>query len=260
MSRVIEIRKKLAGFFGRRVELPMLILIRFLEKTVFKNIRYYFFRKTSPYWGATVVPIKEAIHPSIEVTTTQEIIEIAKRSDIKGAFPCFCKTSVYRDPNCKAPVNTCLIMGNAKYIKELEKTKDFTSLSFKEVEETIKKADEYGLVHQLVYFPGPNYYYVICNCCDCCCAVLSTYKRFGNHIKTHGDQLFLVKPSDFIAKVDLDKCDGCGTCFSRCKFYAIQMKENKSVTIEANCKGCGICATGCPNDARKLFLRKKKEN
>jgi electron transport complex protein RnfB len=100
---------------------------------------------------------------------------------------------------------------------------------------------------------------VICNCCDCCCAVLSTYKRLGNQIKVHGDQLYLIKPSDFIAQVDNDKCDGCGVCLSRCKFYAIEIKNEKSVTIAANCKGCGLCATGCPTGARKLVLRDEKK-
>jgi TPP-dependent indolepyruvate ferredoxin oxidoreductase alpha subunit len=149
-------------------------------------------------------------------------------------------------------------MGNGKYIKEIEKSEEFSHVSFEEIEKTIRKADEYGLIHQIIHFPGPNFYYVICNCCDCCCAVLSSYKRFGNHIKTHGDDLYLIKPSNFIAVVDADKCEGCETCLARCKFFAIELKHNKSTTIELNCKGCGLCATGCPNGARRLFLRKKK--
>lgn len=259
MSRFIELKKKLGGVFGRNIEGRFLKFIWLLEKTFFKNIRYYLFRKISPLWGGIVVPIKEAIHPSVEITTSQEIIEIAKRSGIIGVFPCFCRTTMYHDPNCKAPVNTCIIMGNGKYIKELEKDNDFTHVSIEEVENAIKKADEYGLIHQLIHFPGPDFYYVICNCCDCCCAVLSTYKKFDNHIKMHGDQLFLIKPSHFIARVDETKCKGCKTCLTRCNFHAIEIQNDISITIEANCKGCGLCATGCPNDARKLFLREKKE-
>ncbi|MFX1298175.1 MAG: 4Fe-4S binding protein [Promethearchaeota archaeon] len=58
-----------------------------------------------------------------------------------------------------------------------------------------------------------------------------------------------------MAKVDLNKCGGCGICLSRCRFHAIEIQNNKSITIQANCKGCGLCATGCPNGARKLFPR-----
>ena len=256
--KVIMMRKKLAAFFGRNIELNLLTFIRFIEKLFLRNIRYYFYRKVSPLWGTIVVPIREAIHPSIEVTTSQEIIEIAKRAGLVGIMPCYCKTGVYRNPNCKAPVTSCMIMAEGKYIQEIEKSEEFSQVPVKKIEEFLKKADEYGLVHQIVHFPGPDYFYVICNCCDCCCAVLSTYKRLGNHIKQYGDEVYLVKPSAFIAKVDSDKCQGCGTCLTRCKFYAIEIKNNKSVTIEANCKGCGLCATGCPNDARKLFLREKK--
>ena len=258
MRRRIELKKRSGTLFWRLIEPPLIILILFLEKTFLKNIRYYFYRKVSKRWGSIVVPIKEAIHPSVEVTTSQEIIEIAKRSGIIGAFPCFCRHYVYHDHQCKAPINTCLAMGKGVYMKELEKSDTFTHISIEKVEEVLRQADEYGLVHQLIHFPGPNYYYIICNCCSCCCAVLSTYKRFENHIKKHGDQLFLVKPSNFIAKVDVEKCDGCGTCVTRCNFHAIEIKNDKSLTIEANCKGCGLCATGCPTGARKLFLREKK--
>lgn len=258
MSRFIELKKKLGGFFGRKIERDLLLVIRFIENHFLKNIRFYLFRKMSPVWGGIVVPIREAIHPSVEVTTSQEILEIAKRSGILGIGDCFCKTSAYRNPQCEAPVQTCMIMGQGAYIKEIEKSDIFTHVSIEKIEELLRKTDEYGLIHQLIYFPGPDFYYVICNCCDCCCAVLSSYKRFENHIKKHGDQLFLIKPSAFIAKVDPEKCEGCETCLSRCKFYAIEIINHKSVTIEANCKGCGLCATGCPNGARKLFLREKK--
>ncbi|HUX99933.1 MAG TPA: 4Fe-4S binding protein [Candidatus Deferrimicrobium sp.] len=257
MSRLIEFRKKLGTFFGLRIEIPLLIFIRFIEKLFIKNIRYYLFRKMSPLWGGIVVPIKAAIHPSIEVTTSQEIIEIAKRSGVTGIVPCFCRTNIYHNPECKAPVKTCIVMGCGKYIKEITKTEIFSEIPVEEIENLLKKADDYGLVHQLIHFPGPDFFYVICNCCDCCCAALSTYKRFGNHLKVSGDDLFLIKPSNFIARVDLSRCNGCAACLARCKFYAIELKNNKSFIIEANCKGCGLCATGCPTGARKLFPREK---
>ena len=129
MSKLIELKKKLGVVFGRYFEIPMLLLIRFLEKFFLKNIRYYFYKKTSHLWGGIVVPIKEAIHPSIEVTTSQEIIEIAKRAGILGVTPCFCRTNVYHDHRCKAPVNTCLIMGSGQYIKELEQSEIFSYIS-----------------------------------------------------------------------------------------------------------------------------------
>jgi len=259
MSRFIELKKKLGTFFGKQLEIPMLLLIRFLEKTFLKNIRYYFYRKASHYWGGIVVPIKEAINPEISLTTSQEIIEIARRSGVTGVIPCFCRTYVYHDHECRAPVRTCITLGKGQYIKELEKNEIFTRISLQEIEIILKQADEYGLVHQLIHFPGPEFFYVICNCCDCCCAVLSTYKRLKNHIKQFGDPLYLIKPSNFIVKVDVELCQGCQICLSRCKFYAIEMKGTKSLTIESNCKGCGLCATKCPTGARKLFLRERKK-
>ena len=111
-------------------------------------------------------------------------------------------------------------------------------------------ADELGLIHQLIYFPNPNLYYVICNCCSCCCAILNTYKKFKNTIP------YFVLPSDFIAQIDENKCNNCGICVQRCHFNArLKDKNNKIRFIKENCKGCGLCATKCPTGAIKLVPR-----
>lgn len=51
-----------------------------------------------------------------------------------------------------------------------------------------------------------------------------------------------------VAKIDQDKCIGCGKCKRVCRFNAI---KDCSV-IELKCEGCGACKVVCPVDAISL--------
>lgn len=51
------------------------------------------------------------------------------------------------------------------------------------------------------------------------------------------------------AKVDLDKCDGCGTCVEACPAEAIKIENEKAVVDEEECVDCETCMDECPNNA-----------
>ena len=51
------------------------------------------------------------------------------------------------------------------------------------------------------------------------------------------------------AKVDENKCSGCGVCMEYCAFDAIQLKNGIAVIDETACVECGACAGQCPNKA-----------
>jgi ferredoxin len=72
----------------------------------------------------------------------------------------------------------------------------------------------------------------------------------------------LPKPLDFwatnfLAKVDPDKCDACGACENSCQVGAVVVSEEKryAVVEPERCLGCGVCVTFCPTDA--ITLSKK---
>lgn len=50
------------------------------------------------------------------------------------------------------------------------------------------------------------------------------------------------------AKVDLEKCTGCGVCVDACPLEAIKV-ENDKAQISDDCTECGTCVEECPNDA-----------
>jgi heterodisulfide reductase subunit A len=55
--------------------------------------------------------------------------------------------------------------------------------------------------------------------------------------------------SPIIAKVDTDKCTGCGKCGKQCLFGAIRIEDKVAVIEQAMCRGCGNCINSCKFDA-----------
>ena len=53
------------------------------------------------------------------------------------------------------------------------------------------------------------------------------------------------------AKVDLEKCTGCGVCVDVCPLEAIKL-ENEKAVISDDCTECGTCIDECPNTAISL--------
>ncbi len=51
------------------------------------------------------------------------------------------------------------------------------------------------------------------------------------------------------AKVDTDKCVGCGGCEATCPVGAIKVEDGKAKVDADACVGCGACAGECPSEA-----------
>ena len=58
------------------------------------------------------------------------------------------------------------------------------------------------------------------------------------------------------AKVDKEKCVGCGTCVDACPEAAIELVEDLAVVDEKRCKDCGDCVAACPTEA--ITVEKKE--
>ncbi|MEE9612770.1 MAG: 4Fe-4S binding protein, partial [Desulfatiglandales bacterium] len=64
---------------------------------------------------------------------------------------------------------------------------------------------------------------------------------------------------DAVAKVDSEKCNGCGLCAkpAHCGFEmrAISLVDGIAVVDEPQCIGCETCASICPVDAITMIIK-----
>jgi ferredoxin len=98
----------------------------------------------------------------------------------------------------------------------------------------------------------------ICFCCGCACMVLDPGLRTGSLPK-------IMAPSRFEAEINVEECDGCEYCVSRCQFGAIDMKPVpghdviKAVHDPEKCYGCGVCELSCVPGAIKMVEDRPKD-
>ncbi len=249
LERIPVLGKLLSSLFGV-TEYHILELFRKLDK----KFRIYSMGFVKKYilkgrWGGRVVPLQKNIDFDTKFISSQEILEIISRSNIGGIGWCYCRSiqRKYEEPNCDHPIFSCIHLGFGKSLYEIPyKSYNLKKASKKEIVELLEDCDKRGLVHQLIYFPNPQFYYIICNCCPCCCVVLKKFLEYGSPQ--------MVK-SDFIAKTDLAKCKNCGNCEEWCHFKARDFFNNKLHFNSIRCFGCGICVSKCPNNAITLIKK-----
>lgn len=51
------------------------------------------------------------------------------------------------------------------------------------------------------------------------------------------------------AKVNNEKCAGCGPCVEACPVEAIKIEDNLAVVDADACIDCGACVDACPSEA-----------
>jgi len=54
------------------------------------------------------------------------------------------------------------------------------------------------------------------------------------------------------AKINSEKCVGCGECFENCAFGAVESMNSRFVINPLLCEGCGVCQLVCPTGAVDL--------
>jgi len=57
------------------------------------------------------------------------------------------------------------------------------------------------------------------------------------------------------ARIDAEKCTGCGLCFPVCRFDALAENDMGRVSVDSfSCEGCGVCFHVCPVQAVTLEI------
>jgi len=200
-------------------------------------------------WGGKVVPLNRNIDADTKFLPTEEIIEIVKGSKVTGIAWCYCRAvqRKYNEPHCDNPIFTCIHLSFGTSLYEVpNKSERLKEVSKEEIYKLLEESDKRGLIHQLIYFPSPQFYYIICNCCPCCCVVMNKFLKNGSPQ--------MIK-SEFIATTDYEICINCGDCEKWCYFGARKIEGNILNFNSIKCFGCGICISKCHENA--IILTKK---
>lgn len=222
LERVPLLGKILSFVFGA-IEVLMLEVFRFLDTKLnintLKMVNHFIFKGR---WGGKVVPLNINIEAETKFLPSQEIFSLISRSKVVGISNCYCRENQRKhsdSPNCNHPIKTCIHIGFGKSLRDIPyKSENLVKVSKEDVKLLLEDSDRRGLVHQIIFFPNPSFYYVICNCCPCCCIVMNKLLKNGSPQ--------MIK-SDFYAYRDLIKCNNCGFCKDYCNFGARQLLNKK---------------------------------
>lgn len=172
---------------------------------------------------------------------------ILTHPDHIAVLECPCR-SVKENP-C-LPLDVCLIVGEpfASFVREHHADKS-RWITAEEAITILEEEDERGHVHHAFFKDAMlGRFYAICNCCSCCCGAMRAQR---NNVP-------MLCSSGYLATVNEEMCEGCGTCADYCQFEAISVVNGKSHIDESKCMGCGICTSKCDHDALSLRLAPEK--
>lgn len=194
------------------------------------------------------VPVNKSIPIEHAVASYDDIRKFVEASPGPfAAIPCICRQGrALTGQPCRqtSEPRNCLMFGRAASM--MTEKGIARPVSKEEMLEFLEQADREGLVLQPQNTTNPLF---VCCCCGCCCGVLTAAKKLPNPA-----QFF---QTDFLAAVDVEKCQICGTCETRCQMDAIASDDGPPLIADARCIGCGLCVTTCPSEAMTLRKRER---
>ena len=192
-----------------------------------------------------VIPINVTIKAEHQVLPYEDARQLLEGARTFQVADCICrKDAALLGRPCKHTLETCLTFSNEE--NAFDKYPLGRMISKQEALDLLAKAEEEGLVHQTYNTKSEHFF--ICNCCSCSCPVLGATKNFG---LPH-----LMAKSNFVATINQETCEACGTCAEeRCPMEAIA-KDNGGYRVNPErCIGCGVCTATCPTESITLIRK-----
>lgn len=163
-----------------------------------------------------VIPIESAIDASSRKASYEELSHYLDENTLFSVSNCSCRTvRESMGEGCgHLKEDMCIQMGHGAelYIK----TGRGRQITREEAKEILLKAEENGLMHEIPNLDGSGKTHAICNCCGCGCLALRNANMFQNPDFVR---------SNYVAKVDQEKCVACGECVENCPVNALRLGQ-----------------------------------
>ena len=163
-----------------------------------------------------VIPCESAIQDLDGVTDDERISYYLDKYDKFSVSPCSCRASRSTlDDGCgHLAEDMCVQMGKgAEHYIRSGRAREITK---EEALEIIRRAEENGLMHDMVNVEEVGDSSAICNCCACACFGLRAGMMWGARDAIR---------SNFEAYVDESKCVACGQCVENCPGNAVRLGQ-----------------------------------
>ena len=166
-----------------------------------------------------VMPVMSAIENNSKTASYDEVRTLVEKAFAISVGPCSCRRSrrLIGEGCGHLEEDMCMYLNdNALNYSRLGSHRLITK---EEAYEILKRAEDNGLVHEINQTPGFEDTTAICNCCGCSCYALriANYFRSAKSIQ-----------SNFLAKVDKNKCVACGQCVENCQTNALKLGQKCS--------------------------------
>jgi ferredoxin len=223
-----------------------------LEPELVHDVEEYFLNAFQPeLWREApqirTIPIGESIHAQLPVMDYERAENLVRAHSKFSVQPCVCRQEKQViGERCDKPLEGC--MGFDEMAEFYVRNGWARSVSLSEALGILKQAEEEGLVVQSSNSRDAMF---LCTCCGCCCAVLTSVKRYPKPAS--------IVHSAFVAALDADACGGCGTCETRCQMESIAVDNGRAALDLDRCIGCGLCVTTCPSEALSLARKPEAE-
>ncbi|MFA6091325.1 MAG: 4Fe-4S dicluster domain-containing protein [Elusimicrobiota bacterium] len=183
--------------------------------------------------------------------TYAEVETVVLESQGGALQTCYCRHKEHLlGRTCKLASweNTCISLGTAA---DFVVRRGFgRKAEVPELLSVVRELGKKGLIHVTDNVrQKPSF---ICNCCGCCCGLLSG-------ILTKGIE-HSVAPSPYLLHAEPGLCAGCGLCVKTCQIQALSLEDGRARVKEERCLGCGACLRTCRKAALNLRRRQRTPN
>ena len=168
-----------------------------------------------------VMPVMSSIENDTHKASYDEISTLIEKAWAISVGPCSCRRSrrLMGEGCGHLEEDMCLYLNDNAI--SFSKNGEHRLITKEEAYEILRRAEDNGLVHEVNQALGFDDVTAICNCCGCSCYALRIAELFRS---PNGVS------SNFIARVDKDKCVACGQCVENCQTNAVRLGQKHCLT------------------------------